>query len=167
MRVQLPSFFSSTAKFCTGNIPPRLPVKISRAFPVSFAGSVRNPPPDFSSANQHAIAITVKPVLLFHGVPVSCQHRLAPGKCRNQRQQRGLRQVKIRQQHIRYPKRKSWRDENLRLRFSRQKNCSEPDSSARCAAPSRARTTVVPTASTGRFFSLAAIIFSAASFGIS
>ncbi len=53
-----------------------------------------------ASEDQHRIAIAVKTILLLDGDLVRLSHRLHAGKCRDEQEQTGSRQVKIRYKRI-------------------------------------------------------------------
>ena len=62
--------------------------------------------------NPHAIPITVKAVARFDGVPVRLENEFAPCERADQNEQRGLRQMEIREELIDHAKRVARLDEN-------------------------------------------------------
>ena len=68
--------------------------------------------------NPHAIAITVKAVPGIDGVAIRSENEFAPRERADENEQRGLRQMEIRQQLIDHAKRVPRLDENSRFRRS-------------------------------------------------
>ena len=66
--------------------------------------------------NPHAIAVTVKAVSGFDCVTVGLQDEFAACEGADQNEQRGLRQMEIREELVDYAKRVAWLDENACFR---------------------------------------------------
>src|SRR5687767_10371801 len=70
-----------------------------------------------SLQNQHRVAVAVEAIPGGDGVTVGAEHALAAGKGGHQHQERGLRQVKVRNQSLHDPEGMPRADKQLR--FSR------------------------------------------------
>src|ERR1700730_18719748 len=62
--------------------------------------------------NPHAIPVTVKPIACCQRVTVRPQNQLAPSEPADQHKQRGLGQMKIRQQLVDHSESMTWLDKN-------------------------------------------------------
>src|ERR1044071_1205986 len=68
--------------------------------------------------NEHAVAVTEKPVPLAHRFTVSFQNQFPTRERAHEHQQRGLRQMEIRQQRVHHAKLERRTDEQIGTAFA-------------------------------------------------
>src|SRR5207247_10336831 len=79
-----------------------------RAPEIGDAGATRRPLKD-----KHAIAVAVEPIAPRHGLAVSAEDEVFPGKSRNEHQQRGFGEMKISEERVRNLEMETARDEQI------------------------------------------------------